>query len=177
MLAFPQKRYETIYIDPPWPETGGGQVKRGADRHYPVMSVEEIYNLDIPCIMNQTSHCYLWVTNNFLWAGIECLQRWGFQYVTTITWMKDKQGLGQYYRGMTEHCLFGVGPIKTPIKVIDGMRQQGVTGFYAPRTEHSRKPEEMRKMIERVSYPPYIEIFARRPVPGWDVWGNEIQEW
>lgn len=56
----------------------------------------------------------------------------------------------------------------------NGKRQQGVTGFYAPRTEHSHKPEEMRRMIERVSYGPRLEMFARMQHPGWDVWGNEV---
>ena len=29
-------------------------------------------------------------------------------------------------------------------------------------------------MIELVSHGPYIELFARKIVPGWDAWGNEI---
>lgn len=36
---FPQGQYKTIYIDPPWPERGGGKIKRGADRHYALMSI------------------------------------------------------------------------------------------------------------------------------------------
>jgi N6-adenosine-specific RNA methylase IME4 len=91
-----------------------------------------------------------------------------------ITWQKDKFGLGQYSRGKTEHCLFGVKG-KVPYKVIDGKRQQGVTGFTAPRDKHSKKPEEMRFMIEKVSYPPYIEMFARESHEGWDAWGNEVE--
>ena len=52
---------------------------------------------------------------------------------------------------------------------------QGVTGFYAPKDRtHSRKPEEMRQMIEKVSYAPRIELFAREEFEGWDSWGNEI---
>ena len=43
----------------------------------------------------------------------------------------------------------------------------------APRREHSRKPDEMHEMIELVSYPPRLEIFARHRRPGWDTWGNE----
>lgn len=35
---FPQGQYKTIYIDPPWPERGGGKIKRGADRHYALIS-------------------------------------------------------------------------------------------------------------------------------------------
>lgn len=33
----------------------------------------------------------------------------------------------------------------------------------------------MRAMIERVSYDPYLELLAREPHPGWDVWGNEVE--
>lgn len=92
-----------------------------------------------------------------------------------ITWIKDKQGLGQYYRGLTEHCIFATTHNRLPYKLDEsGKRQQGVTGFYAPRTEHSHKPEEMRRMIERVSYGPRLEMFARMQHPGWDVWGNEV---
>ena len=60
--------------------------------------------------------------------------------------------------------------------MIDGKRQQGVTGFYESKTIHSRKPEEMRKMIEKVSYEPRIELFARETFAGWDCWGNEIAD-
>ena len=32
----------------------------------------------------------------------------------------------------------------------------------------------MREMIEKVSYPPFIELFARERFDGWDAWGNEV---
>ena len=176
MLEFPSKTYKTIYADPPWPEYGGGKIKRGADRHYPLMSVKDIIALPVSSIADPSgAHLYLWTTNNYLPAALACIEAWGFQYVTTITWMKDSIGLGQYYRGKTEHCLFAVTPKRLPYKIIDGKRCQGVTGFYAPKAEHSRKPDAMREMIERVSYAPRIELFARETSPGWDVWGNEVQ--
>jgi len=28
----------TFLLDPPWPERGGGKIKRGADRHYDVIT-------------------------------------------------------------------------------------------------------------------------------------------
>lgn len=37
------------------------------------------------------------------------------------------------------------------------------------------KPEVFRAVIEKVSAGPYVELFARRPAPGWDVWGNEVK--
>ena len=167
-------KYKTIYADPPWMESGGGKIKRGADRHYPLMKTKDICELPIiKEIVDDNAHLYLWVTNNFLKDGLKVMESWGFRYVTMITWMKDKQGLGQYFRGLTEHCLFGVKG-KLDYKIIDGKRQQGLTGFLAPRTEHSKKPNEMREMIEKVSYAPRIELFARERFDGWDAWGNEI---
>lgn len=167
-------KYKTIYIDPPWNETGGGKIKRGADRHYPLMKTKEIKEMEIQNIADENCHLYMWVTNNFLAEGLDIMRHWGFRYVTTITWQKDRIGLGQYFRGNTEHCLFGVKG-NLPYKVSDeGKRLQGTTGFCAKRGEHSVKPEQMRAMIERVSYEPRVEIFAREEHDGWDCLGNEI---
>lgn len=168
-------KYATIYADPPWAESGGGRIKRGADRHYPLMKTRDILALPVSDLAADDAHLYLWTTNNFLPDGFDVMKAWGFRYVTVITWMKDRQGLGQYYRGITEHCLFGVRG-RIPYRVTaEGKRAQGVTGFFAPRTKHSAKPQAMREMIERVSPGPYLELFARYRAPGWDVWGNEVE--
>jgi len=152
----------------------GGKIKRGADKHYKLMSTEQIANLPIKNIIDDNCHLYLWVTNNFLGDGLKVMETWGFKYKTTITWVKDRIGLGQYFRGQTEHCLFGVKGC-LPYKVVEGKRQQGKTFFEAPKTRHSSKPEEMRMMIEKVSYAPYIELFARNKTDNWFVWGDEVE--
>jgi len=166
--------YRTVLADPPWFEAGGGQIKRGADRHYPLMKTREICALPVGEWAAPDAHLYLWVTNNFLEDGLEVLGAWGYRYVTCVTWMKDKAGLGQYFRGITEHCLFGVRG-RLPYQLTeDGGRLQGITGYFeAPRGEHSEKPEKMREMIERVSPGPRLELFGRRQADGWAVWGNE----
>jgi N6-adenosine-specific RNA methylase IME4 len=166
--------YVTLMADPPWKESGGGKIKRGADRHYQLMATRDICALPVREWMAPDAHGYIWVTNNFLEDGLGVMAAWGFRYVTTITWMKDKAGLGQYFRGITEHCLFGVRGSIPYQMTEDGGRLQGLTGFFeAPRGEHSEKPQKMRDMIERVSPGPYLEMFARKPAPGWAVWGNE----
>ena len=169
--------YRTLYADPPWNETGGGKIKRGADAHYSLMKTKDIIALkdEVEELTDENCHLYLWVTNNHLQDGLDVMKEWGFRYVTMVTWTKDRFGLGQYYRGITEHCLFGVKG-KLPYKVDDitGKRMQGITGFTAPRGKHSRKPVEMREMIERVSYEPRLEMFAREYTDGWDVIGDEV---
>lgn len=185
--------YRTLYADPPWNEAGGGQIKRGADRHYPLMKTRDICALPVRAWAAPDAHLYLWVTNNFLRDGLEVMDAWGFRYVTKIDWFKGdvigledvtaakaeradallQVGLGQYFRGCTESCLFGVrGSVEYRTRP-DGKRAQGRTGFHAPRNDHSAKPEKFRRVIEQVSHGPRLELFARRPVDGWDVWGKE----
>lgn len=170
------KTYKTIYLDPPWMESGGGRIKRGADAHYPLMKTSDIARLPIPQLMDDEGcHLYLWTTNNFLDDALMLVKEWGFDYITTITWNKDRIGLGQYYRGLTEHCIFASSKKRLPYKTTaDGKRCQGVTGFYEPKSVHSRKPQKMREMIEHVSFEPRIELFAREEFDGWDRWGNEV---
>lgn len=168
-------KYKTIYADPPWiTERGGGKIKRGADRHYPLMKTADIKALPISEIADENCHLYLWVTNKSLPLGLEVMQAWGFEYITTITWVKDRMGLGQYYRGMTEHCLFGRKGMLPYRLDEDDKRMQGKTVIMCSKGRHSEKPAEMRAMIERVSYAPRIELFARKRFAGWDAWGNEV---
>ena len=191
-------RYKTIYADPPWAEFGGGKIVRGAQRHYPLMRTEEVCRLSVDGVpvkqlAEDNAHLYLWVTNNFMPDGLQVINAWGFRFVTVITWVKgkataiageeffepDRFGLGQYFRGITEHMLFAVrGNLPYRTRIVDGKekRAQGKTLIYSPRGEHSEKPEEARQMIELVSHPPYIELFARKQVPGWTVWGNQANE-
>jgi len=173
------KKYNIIYADPPWMETGGGKIKRGADRHYSLMKTKDICALPINQIADNNCHLYLWTTNAFLPDALKVMEAWGFTYKTMITWVKDKIGLGQYFRGMSEHCLFGVKgnlPYKTDV---EGKRMQGRTAFYAPKSVHSKKPDEMREMIHLVSDRENIkkiELFAREKNNGWDVLGYDVNE-
>lgn len=171
------KQYGCIVADPPWPEVGGGKIKRGADRHYPVMKVSEIAALPVGLVAAKDSHLYLWATNNWLEDAFEVSKAWGFTYITLITWVKTgNPGLGQYFRGTTEHVLFcrkGMPPYRTRG---DGKRAQGLTSFSSARPDrvHSRKPDDVHRMAEVVSPGPYLEMFARSTRNGWDSWGNEI---
>ena len=171
-------KYKTIYADPPWKETGGGRIKRGADRHYELMSVDEIidYMKKIPTADN--AHAYIWVTNNHLIDGLTVMKALGFRYKTNIVWVKDRFGLGQYFRGQHELCLFGVKGMLPYKHKIDPTRSccSETTMIIAKRTFHSKKPAEMYSKIENTSYPPFIEVFAREHRNGWDVIGNEVDK-
>jgi N6-adenosine-specific RNA methylase IME4 len=171
-------KYCTILADPPWPEWGGGKIKRGANRHYELMTVKEILDFMKQIPVSENAHFYLWVTNNHLKDGLYVMESLGFRYVTNIVWVKtDKRlGLGQYFRGQHELCLFGVKG-KLPYKHSKGplrSKTSETTVIMAPRRKHSQKPGEIYRKIEATSYPPYLEVFARSRREGWDAIGKEL---
>ena len=168
MIELPNKKYRTIYADPAWNEVGGGKIVRGANRHYSLMKTEDIKAIPVAEIADDNCWLYLWVTNNFLKDGLSVMEAWGFRYVTNFVWTKDRFGIGYYFRGQHELCLFGVkGNLKPKHRNISSV-------LNVPKTKHSRKPKEARDKIEHMSYEPRIELFARERVEGWDCWGNEV---
>lgn len=160
------KQYRTILADPPWDVQQVGRL--GAQRHYPLMSVQQICALDVGQLAAESAHLWLWVTNAAIFAGREVMQAWGFTYRSVLTWVKPVYGLGQYLRTASEHLLLGTRG-KAPI-----LFRSQPSWLFAPRQEHSHKPEEQYAVIERCSPGPYLELFARAKRPGWDCWGNEV---
>lgn len=163
------KVYKVIVADPPWSKNQKGNL--GAQKHYNLMSMKEIFNLPVGDFAADNSVCWLWVTNSTINEGHEVLRRWGFEPKSILTWFKFRPqiGLGRYLRNDTEHVILAVKG-KMPIHV-----KNQVSWFIAPTAAHSEKPREFFAIAERC-YPeePRLELFARRRQPGWDVWGNEI---
>ena len=140
-LPFEAGSFTTVYADPPWWMVGSGRA--AIKRQYPLMRTSEILGMgfEVQRVTKANAHCYLWVTNSFLFEGLKVMEAWGFRYITTITWLKDRIGLGHYFRGLTEHCLFGVRGMVPYRTTEEGKRAQGRTGFCAVRggTRRSRR--------------------------------------
>lgn len=173
--------FKTICMDPPWPERGGGKSKRGADRHYPTVQKSECPAKITEIVLQsgvwrpdpEGSHLYIWYTNNYLPDALQLMASLGYRYVTQRTWAKTRIGLGQYWRGQTEHVLFGVrGRLPAQVKTESTLIGKGLI----PRqSKHSEKPADFYREVEKVSPGPYLEMFARKPRDGWTVWGNEVE--
>lgn len=171
------KKYRTILIDPPWPERGGGKCKRGADRHYSLLSVRDIPRVILSAPLfnpDDNAHCYLWATNNYLPDALWVMSMIGFEYKTKITWGKDRVGLGQYFRGQTEDLLFGVRGKGRARDVCTQRRDLTTLQLSCKSSRHSEKPEVFYQLIEGRSKGPYLEMFARAGRAGWEFWGDEM---
>ena len=103
------------------------------------------------------------------------IEHLGFRYITNIVWAKSRFGLGRYFRGQHELCLFatkGRGfSVRTDSNNASSLLGQGLI---SP-TKHSAKPNQAYELIEKRSHGPYLELFARSTRPGWDVWGSEVE--
>ena len=164
-----QGLFQTIVIDPAWDysEEGDNDAFGRGKPIYCSMSIEDIEALPVDKIADKNCHLYIWVTNRSLPKSFHLMDKWGFRYVTCLTWIKPHYGVGNYFRGQTEHILFGVKG-QQPLK-----RHDVGTWFEAPRGErHSAKPDEFYSLVESCSYAPYIDIFGRREREGWSVWGE-----
>ncbi len=176
------KKFGTIYADPPWNLSGGQNGKGGwsksasPDAHYRLMRTRDIAVLPVGDLALPDSHLWLWAPNCMLRDALEVMKAWGFRYSNNIAWVKTgAPGLGQRIRTMHELCLLGLRGRTPYARRMDGKRIQIQSTFVAPRRGHSQKPDEMRGLIRRISPGPYVELFARERVPGWNAWGDEVE--
>lgn len=166
-------KYKTILCDPPWNERGGGKIKRGADKHYSLMKTPQIRDLVstwLDGVVEEDAHLYLWVTNSFLQEGLWLMENLGFRYITNLVWVKDRIGIGRYFRGKHELCLFGVKGNGWKVRTASNSVTSVVT---ARKREHSRKPDSFYDVVESRSAGPYLELFSRASRSGWDAIGNQ----
>lgn len=174
--------FKTILADPPWRFSNRtGKVApehRRLDR-YSTMDLADICMLPVSDVAAPNCHLYLWVPNALLPDGLKVMDAWGFRYVSNIIWAKrrkdggpDGRGVGFYFRNVTEMLLFGV---RGSMRTLQPARSQ-VNMIETRKREHSRKPDEQYALIESCSPGPYLELFARRPQPGWVAWGDEADE-
>ena len=144
------------------------------ERHYPTMELEQITTLPVA---DKDAILFLWTTLPMIQEALQVIKAWGFEYKTTaFVWVKLARhsngifwGLGYWTRSNVEICMLATKG--HPKRVAKNIHQVIISHV----EEHSKKPAEARRRIEALMGDvPKIELFARRPARGWDVWGNEV---
>lgn len=172
----PEGKYRVIYADPPWQYSNAG-LKGSAESHYATMPLEEICELEdkngrkITDLPADNSVLFLWVTSSFQQEGFEVCKRFGFDYKTTFIWIKDKATYGKlgFYTYSQHEFLF----VATKGSCLPKEGSLVPSVIYAEKSDHSRKPEMVYEIIERMYDEPYVELFARNKREGWTAWGLE----
>lgn len=178
------RKFQTILADPPWQfqnRTGKMAPEHKRLSRYPTMTLEDICDMPVEALAGDPAHLYLWVPNALLPEGLKVMEHWGFKYKSNIIWYKirkdggpDRRGVGFYFRNVTEVLLFGVRG-KNARTLQPGRSQENIIS--SQKREHSRKPDEQYDVIERCSFGDRLELFARGPRAGWNVWGNQSEDY
>lgn len=182
--------FPLIYADPPWKwghfgerdkenEEGKG---RTPDQHYETLSHEQLISFAIEGklireIAHRDAALLLWCTSSNLPRALDVMEAWGFEFKSSSTWVKFKdgkiqRGMGLVFRNAHEILLYGTRGN------MPGPQYQPPSVFLYPRARHSEKPPEIRKEIEKM-YPDFdaktrLELFARDRVKGWTPFGFEV---
>lgn len=196
------KEYKLIYADPAWHFYNWGadapgmihDRERGANKHYPTTTLEDMCRLDVPA--DKDAVLLVWGLSSHLKELITLTEAWGFTIKTKAwTWVKTTKdnsrpriGMGYWTRQVSEDCWLATkGHPKAPkyrgemafLETFDLADDYINDTLYAPRPSlHSKKPEEAYDKINRL-FPdvyPRLEMFARSAHEGWDVWGNEAPD-
>lgn len=184
--------YGAILADPPWAyqmRTEEGH-KKSPEAHYGTMSIPAIKALPVDRLAGPDCLLFLWSTWPHLEDAMAVLRAWGFAYVTGGAWIKRTRnwkmtfGTGYVLRSASEPFL--IGKIGAP-KIVSRSERNVIDApetvleaelpdlLESVRREHSRKPPEMRDLIDRLLPHTYkAELFAREPWEGEAVWGNQV---
>jgi len=175
--------YRIIYADPPWLYGDSGATVDGslgkAERHFPGMTIKELCDLPVQAHALPNAILFCWVTAPMLYENPgprEVIEAWGFKPKTGRVWDKVL-GMPTHYalQGCHEHLIIAtrgscLPDVPTPHDKSIFVERRG--------EEHSGKPESVRQWIEkRWTSGPYLELFGRRPVEGWSVFGNDARLW
>jgi N6-adenosine-specific RNA methylase IME4 len=139
------------------------------------MKLEEIRAIPVVQLADEDCRLFLWATSRYVPEAFNLLALWGFEYRQLLVWDKTPN-----FNPMTGSVAPIAGEflfvaVRGRPKRVDRWTTSIVRARKA-RTEHSRKPEVFLDLVETVSPPPYLELFARRNRLGWDTWGNESLE-
>jgi len=173
-----KRHYGVLLVDPPWKfKTWSPKGKgRSADRHYRTMNTADIHDMPVGELAAKDCVLLMWTTWPHLLDALAVIEGWGFFYKTCgFVWVKVKAnkpqiGNGYWTRANSEPCLLATRGHPRRLN-------RDVPQIIAePRREHSRKPDCIRKHIERLVAGPYLELFARSRRRGWDCWGDELDK-
>ena len=172
--------FNLCIADPAWSYDQKG-TNGAADNHYKTMGMDELMALGplVSDVMAKDAIIMVWGTWPLLKETIQFVEACGFEYKTCGgLWAKTNKkspgwfmGPGFYVRGNSEFVL--LGKRGKPVRVDRGVRQI----MTDPVSAHSRKPDVLHRRAEQLMGDvPRLEIFARRPMPGWHCLGNELDQ-
>ncbi|GJQ15220.1 hypothetical protein GpartN1_g7011.t1 [Galdieria partita] len=157
------ENFDAIMMDPPW-QLATANPTRGVALGYNQLSDECIASLPIHKLQ-KNGFMFIWVINAKYRTALHLFQRWGYQLVDDISWVKYTvnrrfaKNHGFYLQHAKETCLVGFKG------VLPSHFCGNVVGdvICSERRGQSQKPDEIYEIIEQlIPHGRYLEIFARK---------------
>lgn len=165
--------FDVILIDPPW------RFKQKST--FNTLSNNDIINIKVECL-SEKGFCFLWVTPSFIKTGYYCLNKWGYDVIDQIIWVKQQNNT-LYISKEKGHCFFQsfamclVGYKCPNGKHVDYKSKVSSNVIISEIESTSKKPDELYKIIEQMlPGSKKIELFAKNHNlrEGWLSLGNQL---
>lgn len=171
--------FRVICADPPWrfKSNSAARPGRNAMQHYDCMTLDEIKSLPVAATAADDCALFMWITGPFLVLGahLPIMKAWGFKPSgVCFTWVKQtRKGAGLHWgTGFTTRANAEFVVLGKRGKSV--RRDAGVHSIImAPVREHSRKPDEFYRRVERYAAGPYMDMFSRQSRDGWHAFGDQ----
>lgn len=189
----PRRHYNVVCMDPPWKYEGDPNKDQAAGKHYRCLTVSEMIDeFPVRDVLAIDNAVFVWATGPKLHHAIELIDGMDLYYRgVAFVWVKTTKtgkvisGQGvrpSYVKPTTEYLLVASTKkqgrsLKLATEAMPQVFMDEET-ILAPRPGniHSKKPSVFYKRIEDLFLPGVrrLEMFAREPRDGWDVFGNEV---
>jgi N6-adenosine-specific RNA methylase IME4 len=169
--SLPRHAFRVIYADlgmryETWSEKGA--LKTPQAGYKSAMTVEEAAALPIGELAARNCALVIWIYDPLIAPMVHMIEGWEFRIKTRLfDWRKINAagkpvfGKGKYSRHGGEQCWLAT-------RGYPKCRDHSIRQYFdAPLREHSRKPDEVRRWIERMFDGPYVELCARSRRRGW----------
>ena len=146
-----------LLADPGWFFHDNLPGRRGASKHHRVWTVSELMRFPLPPLADDCL-LLLWRVSAMQQEALDVARAWGFTVKGEIIWNKltstgkEHFGMGRIVRNAHEVCL--IGTRGRPVIHDHSVRST----FSAPVQGHSRKPEDIYEIAERLTPGPYVEL-------------------
>lgn len=178
--------FDVLLVDPPWRIRGGqkndSQFMFSNSKfclEYNTMSNQEIKNLQIEKL-SKKGFIFLWILANQINIASEILNKWGYELIDILVWVKLREGKvylshGYYFMHSYEICQIGY---KCPMgETVEYISKVSNNLLFANIRKKSQKPDELYDIIDMIMPgSKKCEIFARNNNlrPGWFSQGNQL---
>lgn len=152
------RRFACVYADLPW--------LIGDDNQQFVTAFSQ---LPVNQLVEEHAHLHLWATNDSLFAAKQVMENWGFEFKGCLVCLNSDGRPGNYWVEAHEYLLLGTrGGLPLMEHTLNSWMR-------SDRDQAGRASERVRKLIERVSPGPYLDLFGRQRANGWTICSNLLE--